>query len=190
MRIFSVLFLFMVGCSGSSITMDRSTNAFDAGDLTLVSSCVSAPGNEFGVASGVDSCRFTVNDTVAGNWILIAPPPKGAKKVSGGTVDVYYLDKHKSYAVKDWVIPISFSDFLGINKWTKAFDESILEALVTINWSDNENVQHIAQYRGIAVLLVTTQGYERMPIDSGNAAWGANCKVQYSPQGRSAVQCK
>jgi hypothetical protein len=182
-----ILMLLLVGCSGSSIVMDRSADAFSAGDMTLVSSCQAAPGPKLGMASGVDSCRFTVNDTVAGNWILVVPPPKG--QVTGGTVDVYYRDLHKSYPVKDWIVPISFSDFLGITKWTSAFDEAVLEALVTINWNDNENVQQISRYRGIAVLIVTATGYERMPIDSGNSAWGTKCKVQYSPAGRSALQC-
>lgn len=178
-----------IGCSGS-LKMDRSADAFTAGDLTLVSSCVSTPGVNMSMASGVDSCRFTNGDTVSGKWILIAPVPKVSQKVTGGTVDVYFKDLHKSYPITDWTIPIDFATFLGIGKWSKDFDEGVLEALVTLNWVDNQGLQQVTRFRGIAVILVNDSGYERLPIDSGNEAWGTTCKIQYTPAGRSAILCK
>lgn len=188
--IISSLLLGLTGCSGSSLVMDRSSEAMASDDMTLISSCQATPGSQIGLSSGVDSCRFTDGDTVAGNWIIIAPSPPNAKKVTGGTVDIYYRDLHKSYSVHDWVISIPFHEMLGINKWSKKFDEGVVEALVTVNWSDNAEIQQVTQYRGIAVIIVTAQGYTRMPIDSGNYSWGASCKVQYSTAGRSAVVCK
>ena len=187
------LFLIVIVCAlagCSELVIDRSGPAFAAGDMTLVSSCTSAPGPTMGLAGGVDSCQFTVGDTVSGNWVLISPPPKSAQNVTGGTVDVYYKDQHKSYPVSGWTIPISFSDFLGITTWSSAYDEGIIEALVTINWVDNTGVDQVTQFRGIAVLLVTAQGYNRMPIDSGNSAWGTTCKVQASTAGRTAFKCQ
>lgn len=176
------------GCS--SLAIDSSTDAFAAKDLTLVSSCQATPGQQLSLASGVDSCHFTVGDTVAGSWTLIAPPPGSANKVTSGTVDVYFKDLHKSYPISSWTIPIDFASFLGISQWSTDLDEGVVEALVTLNWSDNEGIMHVTKYRSIAVLIVTASGYDRMPIDSGNQAWGATCKAQFSTTGRSAIQCQ
>ena len=178
-----------VGCSGS-LKMDRSTDAFNAGDMTLLSSCQAAPGPLISLASGVDSCRFTVGDIVAGKWILIAPPPKNAKKVIGGSVDLYYRDLHKAYPITDWTIPIDFKNFLGNGTWSKDFHEGVIEALVSVSWVDNQGIQQITRFRGIAVLIVTDLGYERLAIDSGNQTWGTSCKVQYTNAGRGSVVCR
>jgi hypothetical protein len=168
----------------STLTIDASTDAFASNDLTLVNSCQAAP------SGGFDSCRFTVGDSVNGSWTLIAPKPQTALQVTGGTIDLYYRDLHKSYPVTDWATSILFSDFFGISKWTNAYDEGVVEALLTLNWIDNEKVNRITKYRGVALLLVTAAGYDRMPIDSGNQAWGTSCDVQYSTAGRSAVKCQ
>lgn len=176
------------GCSG--LVIDRSGPAFAAGDMTLISSCVAAPSSAFGLASGVDSCQFSAGDTISSSWVLVVPPPKTAQQVTGGTVDVYFRDIHKSYPISGWAVPIAFADVLGVSKWTKDLDLGVMEALITINWVDNSGVNQVTQFRGIAVLLITTSGYSRLPINSGNQAWGTTCKVQYSTAGRSALQCK
>lgn len=185
-----ILVVGLIGCSGSSLVMDRSTDAFAAGDMALISSCEATPGLQSGISSGVDSCHFTEGETIAGHWVLIAPSPSTAKKVTGGVIDLYYRDLHKSYPITDWVIPISFAEFLGASKWTRAFDEGVVEALITVNWDDNAGIQQVTRYRGIAILIITAPGYTRMPIDSGNYSWGTDCKIQYSPAGRSAFKCK
>lgn len=171
------------GCSGP-VVIDRSSDAFAAGDLSLLHACQASPGR------GVDSCQFTVGDTVSSHWTLIAPKPKNAVGVDGGEADIYFHDIHKSYPIKDWTIDIPWADFLGITKWTADFDETVAEALLTLEWTDNQGIKQITKFRGIAVLIVTAQGFDRMPIDSGQAAWGTTCKVQYSTAGRSAVSCK
>lgn len=184
LSLFGLVLGLVGGCSLSPLIIDASTDAFAAGDLTLINSCQAAP------SAGFDSCRFTVGDTVASSWTLIAPKPGTAQQVTGGTVDLYYKDLHKSYPVTGWTISIPWTDFLSLKTWTSAYDEGVVEALVTLNWIDNEKINQVTKYRGVVLLLVTAAGYDRLPIDSGNAAWGATCKVQYSTAGRSAVSCQ
>jgi hypothetical protein len=186
-----LLLLLLLGCS--TLVLDQqSTDAFAANDLTLISSCVATPGAQISLASGVDSCHFTVGDSTSqASWTLVVPGPKIAQQVTAVDVDVYYKSVHKTYAMgKAWTIQIPFADLLSITTWTSDFDEGVVEALATISWIDNEGINQITKTRGIAVLVVTASGYDRMQVDSGNQAWGVNCKTQYSTAGRSALQCK
>lgn len=190
-KLLLIMVLLLVGCASTPLPIDTSQNAFASKDLTLIHSCVSSPNNEeIFLAKGVDSCHFTVGDLATGRWVVMAPPPKAEKNVTGGTVDLYYRDLHKSYPVVDWTVSIPFADFLGIKVWDAKFDEAIIEADLTVNWVDNVGLANVSKYRGIIILIVTQSGYEVMPIDSGNSAWGTECKVQYSTAGRSALSCK
>ncbi len=176
-------FIQVQGCG--SLVMDKSADAFTSGDFTLISACQTVPGR------GVDSCQFSEGDDIKSAWRLVIPPPKSAAQVIGETVDVYFKDLHKSYTGNGtWVTEIPWADFLGVSKWSKEENKGIVEALVTMNWVDNQGVNQVTQYRGLAVLFVTAPGYERMPIDSGNAAWGTTCKINLSTAGRSALDCK
>lgn len=181
--------LVLLSCS-TAIVKDNSIDAFASSDLTLVSSCLSTSGPTISMSSGVDSCQFTVGDIVSGAWTLVVPSPKNAKNIVGGTIDVYYKDKHKAYPVDGWANQVYFRDFLQLQHWTKDYDEGVVSALVTISWVDNEGVNQLSKFRGLAVLVVTARGYDRMPIGSHNNAWGTTCKVQYSTAGRSAVECR
>lgn len=177
------------GCS-HGVVIDTSQDAFAAGDMTMSSSCESAPGDKLGLASGVDSCRFTDGDKMQSSWNLVAPKPKSALQVTGGTIDIYYRDVHRSYPISDWLIPIPFKDIFNTEAWSADQNQVMVEALITLNWIDNQNIAQVTRYRGFALVLVLKQGYERLPIDSGNAAWGTTCKVQYSTAGRGAIKCQ
>lgn len=177
-----------------NLTIDQqSTDAFAAGDFSLASSCISTPGAKIGMASGVDSCHFTVGDPVASSaWVLVIPPPNHALNVIAGSVDVYVpkYSIHKTYSVgTGWNLTIPFVDLFGTS-WISDQDESVVEALATLTYTDNQGINQILKTRSIAFIIVTAAGYDRMAIDSGNQAWGANCAVQYSSSGRSAVSCK
>lgn len=184
MRVFLLFTLIVSGCSGQQLQVDSSTEAFKAGEYALVNACQSAP------SEGFDACRFTVGDEIKSSWTLIAPSQKTSKYVTGGTVDVYFKDLHKSYPVGDWLTEIKLGDFLGAKTWTKDYHQGLITALLTLNWTDNEGIAQVSRYRGVALLLVTDKGYSRMPIDSGNAFWEATCRIQYSTAGRSAMSCK
>lgn len=177
-----VSFLVLVGCS--ALSLDRSADAFKSGDFTLVNACQSAP------SAGFDSCHFTVGDKITSSWHLVTVPPIKAKNVTGGSVDVYYQDVHRVYPIQTWMTDVPFADLFGTAVWSAKEDEVMVEALATINWVDNAGIKQITKYRGVALILVTDPGYERLAIDSGNAAWGAECSVQYSTTGRSVIQCQ
>lgn len=180
----------MCGCSAKPAVVDRSSDALDSGDMTLVSSCQSTPGAGLSLAGGVDSCRFSSGDKVAGAWTLVVPPPGKGQFVTGGTIDVYYRDLHKSFPVKSWATQVQFTDLFGPVTWSDSMDETVIEALATINWTDQNGLNQITKFRGIAVLLITAPGYDRLPFDSGNSIWGAKCWTQLTSAGRSAVECK
>lgn len=151
---------------------------------------MSSPGASLALASGVDSCHFTVGDLIDGSWTLVVPPPGPSKFVTGGTVDVYFKGTHKSYPILSWTTQVPFADLFGGGNWTADKDETVVEALATVNWTDEQGLNQVTLYRGVAVLIVTAAGYDRMPFGSGNALWGATCRVELSSAGRSAVVCK
>lgn len=179
----SAMILGFVACS-STVIVDPSVSAFASDDYTLVgSACQAVPGG------GVDSCLVTSGTTMSSAWTLVVPKPKDAAGVTGGTVDVYYKDLHKSYAVTDWTLQISWADFFSATVWDSSMDGEVM-ALLTLNWTDNAGINQVLSARGLAVVVVTPPGYSRIPIDSGQQAWGTTCKVQYSTAGRSAVSCQ
>ena len=161
--------LFMAACS--SFVVDRSMNAVDAGDYTLaISACEAVPG------SGMDICRVREGTAIESSWKLIVP--QGKSVIEGGEVDVYYRDVHRQYAVQSSVIEIPWRDFFNQSTWTRDLDGEAL-ALVLIRFKTPEDIEEVVKFRGIAKIVVTKAGYDRLPIDSGFAAWKSTCKVQY-----------
>lgn len=170
----------LAACSG--LVMDPSIAAVDAGDYTLaVSACEATPGG------GMDICRVREGDPIQSSWKLIIP---NGKNVTGWEVDIYYRDVE--HPVKQTgqggVIEIPWDQFFQQKTWTSDLDGEAL-ALATVRYKDNTGIEKVVQFRGLAKLVVTKQGYDRLPIDSGFAAWKESCKVQYSTAGRGAVQC-
>ena len=172
--------LFTAACS--SLVVDRSMPAVAAGDYTLaISACENVPGG------GMDICRVRENTTIESVWKLIVP--QGKNIVQGGEIDVYYRDVHRQYGVTGSVVEIPWRDFFSQERWTSDLDGEAL-ALVLVRWKTPEGIEEVVKFRGIAKIVVTKEGYDRLPIDSGFAAWKTTCKVQYSTAGRGAVQCK
>ncbi len=179
----AVTLVAIASCSSTPI-VDSSMSAFAAGDFSLPgSACNAVPGG------GVDSCQVTEGTTINAAWTLVVPKPGSAAGVTGGTVDVYFKDIHKSYGVTDWTLQIPWADFFGASTWDSSMDGEAM-ALLTLNWTDNAGIHQVTEARGLAIIIVTKSGYNRMPIDSGNAAWGTKCNVQISTAGRSALKCQ
>jgi hypothetical protein len=106
-----------------------------------------------------------------------------------GEVDVYYRDLHKTYAIGRSILEIPWRDFFGQDKWTSDLDGEAL-ALDIVRWVDSAGIVRETKYRGIAKIVVTKPGYERMPMDSGQHQWQTTCRIQYSTSGRSALKCQ
>ena len=172
--------LALCACS-HGLVIDPSIPAVEAGDETLISSLCEAVPN-----GGMDVCHVKEGTAIQTGWKLVVPD---GFRVDGGEVDVYYRDIHKQYGVTKNVINIPFRDFFGSTTWGPQHDGEAL-ALVLIRYRTDQGIQEIMKFRGIAKIVVTKPGYDRMPIDSGFAAWGTTCKVQYSTAGRSALKCK
>ncbi len=169
----------VLGCS--ALTLDPSIQAVDAGDYTLaLSACDAVPGG------GMDICRVTAGTKIESSWKMIVP---GSKKITGGEVNVYYRNIQKSYAISGPILEIPWSDFFGSDTWDASMDGEAL-ALVLVKFKTPQGLEEIAQFRGIAKIVVTKSGYDRMPIDSGFAGWKTTCKIQYSTAGRGAISCK
>ena len=180
----AVLFLALLGLGGcsSALVVDRSIPAVQAGDYTLaLSACESVPGG------GMDVCRVKAGTEIDSVWTLYLPM-KG-KSVLGGEVDVYYRDVHRQYPILASVVQIPWKELLGSDVWLRAHDGEAL-ALALVRWKTPEGLEEIVQFRGIAKIVVTPEGYTRLPMDSGLSAWGMNCEINYSTAGRSAVKCK
>lgn len=174
-----ILVAFLLGCS--SLILDPSIPALEAKDYTLVlSACENTPG------IGMDICRVTEGDTIASSWKLIVPQ---GTPIEGGEVNVYYRDIHKQYSIGGSVVEIPWREFFGADKWSDDMDGEAL-ALVLIRWKDDRGIIQVTKFRGIAKIVVTKQGYDKLPIDSGLNQWGTKCKVQYSTAGRSALKCE
>lgn len=178
----SVCFVAVLLMSCGGIPIDPSMDAVAAGDFTLgVSACNAVPG------SGMDACHVREGTKIDSAWVLIVPA--GFEGMTGGEVDVYYRDIQKTYPVNNKVIRIPWADFFQNSVWRSEFDGEAL-ALVSINYKDNDGIDKVQKFRGIAKIIVTKAGYDRLPIDSGYAAWKTTCKIQYSSAGRGAVSCQ
>lgn len=176
---FCLILMLLAGCA--HLVMDPSVSAVEAGDYTLATSaCEAVPGR------GMDVCHVREGSRIESKWTLVVPSGRG---VLGGEVNVYYRDIQRSYAVTGPVLEIPWKEFFGKENWDRSMDGEAL-ALVTVRLQTPEGDEVMANYRGIAKLVVTKQGYDRLPIDSGYARVKLNCKVQYSSAGRGAVECR
>lgn len=179
LTLFCLLSAFLGGCA--AFVVDRSISAVEAGDSTLaLSACGAVPGG------GMDICRVTEGTVITSSWKLIVP---AGRSVLGGEVDVYYRDLHKQYPVTGSVIEIPWRDFFGSDTWSSPMDGEAL-ALVLLRWKTPEGIEEIVKFRGIAKIVVTKAGYDRMPIDSGFGVWPTTCRIQYSTAGRGALSCQ
>lgn len=172
----------VLGCSG--LVIDRSPGAVASGDLTLaLSACEAVP------AGGLDACFVRAGTRIESSWKLIVPS-KG-RGILGGEVDVYYKDVHRSYAIPSSgnIIEIPWKEFFKADVWETDMDGEAL-AHVTIRFMTTEGIEEIVKFRGMAKLIVTNPGYDRLPIDSGFVAWKTNCEIHYSTAGRGALRCK
>lgn len=161
--------------------IDRSLDALASGDYTLVlSACGATPGKGFDVCNVVEGTR------IESSWKIFVP--RGTN-IKGGEVQVFYRDIKKTYAVTSGIVEIPWMDFFERTLWRSDMDGEVM-ALVQIRWMSPLGIEEITQYRGMAKIVVTKTGYSRIPIDSNQAAWGTNCKIQYSTAGRSVVECK
>lgn len=178
---FSLLVLLMLaGCS--RLPIDPSTPAVEAGDYTVVmSACGTVPG------LGVDSCVVKENTEITSSWKIILP--KDDINVIGGDIDVYYRDLHKQYPITGKVTEIQWAEFFGKSKWNKSMDGEVL-ALVLMKYTTDEGIEEIAKFRGIAKIIVTKPGYDRIPLGSSFSAWDIECKIEYSTAGRGAIKCR
>lgn len=178
----TVLLGLLGGCAGLSI--DPSMTAVEARDLTLISTCSAVP------SGGMDACYATEGDLIFSAWRLIVP---AGRDILGGEVDVYYRDLHKQYPLPQGskVIEIPWRDFFNSDKWGPEHDGEVM-ALALVRWKDATGIEQILKLRGIAKIIVTKPGYDRIPVDSGFVAWKTKftCTVAYSTAGRSAVKCE
>lgn len=186
-RLAAALFVASLGlaatCS-SGLVIDRSMQAVAAGDYTLaVSACGAVPGG------GMDICRVKEGAPIESSWRLIVPA-KTKKQIKGGELTVYYRDISKTYTIADKpLIEIPWRDFFGAATWQRSMDGEAL-ALAQIRYVTPEGIEELFWARGIAKIVVTRQGYDPLPLDSGFAAWSTTCKISYSTAGRSVVKCK
>lgn len=163
------------------MAIDPSIPAVQAGDYTIATSaCGAVPGR------GMDVCHVREGTRIESSWVMIVPNGKG---VIDGEVDVYYRDVHRHYPITDSIVQIPWAHFFQSEKWSTDMDGEAL-ALVLVRYKDPQGIIEVAKFRGIAKIVVTKEGYDRLPLDSGFAAWKTVCKIQYSTAGRSAISCK
>ncbi len=172
-----------LGVACSTLVVDRSMPAVQAGDFTLaISACQAVPGR------GMDLCRVKENAAIESVLRLIVPA--GTAHVRGGEITLYYRDVTKTFAIKDSpLIEIPWKEFFGADKWSRAMDGEVL-ALAEVRYETPEGLEEIWRARGVAKIIVTREGYDPLPLDSGFSAWAINCKIDYSTAGRSDVKCK
>lgn len=166
-------------CSG--VIVDPSPSAIASGDMTLISTC------EVRVANGVVGCRVKEGDVIQGSWNLIIPASKG--QFLDGEVVVKFRNFTKPYPIVGALVQVPFVDIYGSKQWEDS-DSGLILATAKVRYKDAQGVEKIWQARGVALTLVLKPGYDTMPFGSGFAGWAANCDVEYSSAGRSAVKCK
>ena len=169
-------------CCVPKLTLDPSISAVEANDLTLaVSACEGAPGR------GVDVCRVKESQKIDQVWRLVVPVDHNT--FLDGELTVYFHGASKSYAIQNALVEVKWDDLIGSSVWTRDMDGEAL-ALAQIRWKTPAGITEVWKARGIAKVIVTKEGYDPLPMDSGFSAWATTCKVQYSTAGRSAVSCK
>lgn len=161
--------------------IDPSVEAIVAKDLTVIASaCEAMPGR------GADICRVQENQPINSVWRLVLPT---SRAIEGGEINVYYKDVVKSYAVTGAVVEIPWTDITGQKTWSLDH-HGIASAIAVIQYKDAQGIKTQLRMRGMALIIVTREGYAPMPIDSGFHATEGRCRYQYSTKGRSALECK
>lgn len=180
-----LVFLFTIlgiVCCVSDLKIDPSMSAVEANDLTLVgSACEGAPGR------GMDICRVKEGQAVSSSWRIVVPVD--GRVFLDGELTVYFHGVSKTYPITSPLIEIPWSDLVPGPFWTRDVDGEAM-ALAQIRWKTPAGLIEVWKARGIAKLIVTKEGYDSLPLDSGFSAWGTTCKIQYSTAGRSAIKCQ
>ena len=180
LSLIAIFAMILGGCQ--HVVVDPSVEAVASEDYTMpMSACNGVP------TIGMDICIVTENTIINSSWVLIFPIKQ--VQILGVDVDIYYRDIHKQYAMSKNLLEIPWSDIMGSDKWSRSMDGEAL-ALVLVRYVDNQGLNRIAKFRGIAKIVVTKEGYDRMPIGSNFASWKTKCIIEYSTAGRTAIQCK
>lgn len=177
MRILFGFLLLLAGCK--AVPIDPSIPAAQAGDLTMVfAACGAVP------SRGLDICRVVEKGEAAEVMRIVMPKDKRVT----GEIRVRYKGVVKSYPVTGSVVQIPLRDVIGKERYERE-DQGIIQMTGSLRAELPDGVR-FTDVLGYAFLVVLGEGYTPMPIDSGNAAWGSTCRVQYSTAGRSALECK
>lgn len=172
--------LLLVGCK--ALVVDPSITAAEAHDYTMVFSagCQAVP------SQGLDICRVVEGAKVAEHLRIVVP----VDKVLSCEIRVRYKGVAKSFscAANGNVALIPWRELVG-GEFYERGDEGPAQLIgsARVKGPDGDRFVDVLGY---AFLVVLGKGYSPMPIDSGNQAWGTNCKVQYSTAGRSALVCR
>jgi hypothetical protein len=165
-----------------------------AGDYTLVgaieepsasaihSSCIGLPNG------GFDVCRFIEGAPITASWRVVVP---SGKRVKSSQIIVTFGGFRKSYAPTDGVADIPFADIFGDSVWSKDKDGEV-HALAVLEWEDDRGIVKTANAMAIARILVLSDKYAVLPMNSGLEIIDAEirCHIQYTTNGRSAVRCE
>lgn len=173
------LLMDLLGCS--TILVDPSVSAVQAGDYTLAMSvCGTVPGQ------GVVVCRAKEGSVIASHWTLVLAQ---GGNIKGGECDVQYRDLSLSIAIKPGLAfyDISLADLMGHTSWATK-DSGTAVVYCNVDVDTGSGIQPV-KARGFAFFIVTSPDYDPMPIDSGFVAVSTDCKIQYSTSGRSAIKC-
>jgi hypothetical protein len=168
------------GCK--ALTIDSSIAAAEAGDLTAIFSggCSAQP------VQGFDLCRVVEGAAIQEEIRVVTPRPT---QVVSGEVVIRYKGTVRSYAFKsDGVLVVPWKELIQHETYERNdAGPAQIEGTARVKGPDGE---HFVQVLGRISLLVLAKGYAPMPLDSGNQAWGATCRIQYSTSGRSSLACR
>jgi len=166
--------------SCKTFILDTSMSAAQAGDPTIVSS----------IDNGIPSLGFQVvrandNTPITQVWSIIVP---FKKNVVSGEMTIKYKDKKLSLPITDSKVDVPFSRIIGEGKWARGMDGV---ALVTIQlqFKTPTNDANFVDLLGFAFIRILPPNYNPLPIGSPLGVWEADCHVEYSTNGRSALEC-
>lgn len=175
-----IVLLMMNGCY--TVNRDKAfLKAIEAGDKTLIHSACHA-----GPTVGYDICKVREGRLIREKWVLIVPYDS---RVEYGGIRIRWKDTIKTYPVKSPLVIIPFKDIIGETRWKKEH-EAPLQAQVGLKVRDSNGETVWVDLLGYAFLIVLTESYHPLFIDSGNQFFETTCKIQYSTAGRSAITCK
>lgn len=176
-----LVLLFLSACA-SGVRLDPSPDAVKSGDFTLALSFSNAPCSTL-PARGADICRFKELSAIEGSWTIVLP---SGKSVTHGELTIYFKDKSLTYAVKGPTVEVPLKDLVGHEKWAMD-DTDIATALASVKFLGEDGIEHQFLARGLGILVVLSQSYDPLPLDSGYTAFTDECRIQYSTSGRSVL---